>query len=70
MHDGRMWDRVSGPDLCPGNYKRYLLNKKVFESSLFKAACIRVEIEPTKRQASKFYRKKGIAYLRCNRQSK
>lgn len=62
MRDGRMWERVSGPDLCPGNRKRYKENTQVMESGVFVTACTRVKIPPTRKQASKFRRKKGLAW--------
>lgn len=41
-------------------------NKKFAEmDEAFKNACIKANIQPTKRQASKFRRGKGIAFKSC-----
>lgn len=60
---GEKWERIWGPDSDPGNRKRYKLNKGVRESLVFIDDCRRVAIKPTQRQASKYRRKKGLAYL-------
>lgn len=57
------WIRVSGPDLDPQKIEREKENQKVLNKDTFKQACESVGIEPTKRQASKFKRKKGLAYM-------
>ena len=57
-----MWTRVFGPNLDPGNKERMKKNIAVQESKVFIDACKKENIEPTRRQASKFRRKKGLAY--------
>jgi len=57
-----LWDRVTGPDLDPGNKKRAERNSATMKNLMFLDACLRASIEPTKRQASKWNRKKGKAY--------
>jgi len=59
MHE---WERVTGNDLDPGNRKRYLENNGILRDKVFVEACKQAGIEPTRRQASKWKRKKGIAH--------
>jgi len=40
---------------------RYLANTHIIEQQMFKEACEVVGIKPTRRQASKWRRKKGLA---------
>lgn len=63
---GEQWPRVHGPDLDPGNKKRYKANTQIRKSDTFRAACEKVGISPTQRQASKFRRKRGLAYEGIN----
>lgn len=60
----RAWERVTGPDLDQGKAKRADANKSVLGSGNFKSACSAMNIEPTKRQASKWNNGKGLAYTR------
>lgn len=46
--------------------KRQEANTQVLKSGKFKGACDRAGIEPTRRQASKWNRKKGLAYQHRN----
>jgi len=56
------WRRVFGPDLDPTNKPKAAKNKAVLQSEVFITACERAKIDPTKRQASKWNRKTGLAY--------
>lgn len=56
------WVRVSGPNLDQGNELRNKKNVSRLADPKFIDACKRINIEPTKRQASKWNNKKGIAY--------
>lgn len=56
------WQRVTGIDLDKKKNRRYIQNKEILNSKDFKTACKKVGIKPTKRQASKYRRKKGLAY--------
>lgn len=58
------WERVYGPDLDPNNKIRAAANRATMESKVFKSACAVVGIEPTKRQASKWNKKSGLAWNR------
>ena len=54
------WKRVvSTPDITAERREK---NKNTKESRIFQQACESVGIEPTKRQASKWNNKKGLAY--------
>jgi len=57
-----MWDRVSGKDLDPKNAIRAERNKNTMRDETFLDACKAVNVEPTKRQSSKYNNKKGMAY--------
>ena len=57
------WVRVYGPDLDAGNKDRAKENKSILESENFKKVCELAGINPTKRQASKFKRKNGLAFM-------
>lgn len=59
---GNQWKRVSGPNLQPQHDQNRKANEGVMNNDVFKNACEKVGIEPTKRQASKFRRKKGAAF--------
>ena len=56
------WQRVHGPDLDKNKATRTKGNKSVLENDVFKKACEAVGITPSKRQASKFRHKKGLAF--------
>lgn len=56
------WARVHGPDNDVNKADRTKANKSVFETEVFKKACEAAGIDPTIRQASKFRRKRGIAF--------
>lgn len=56
------WVRVTGPDLDEGNAKRAQLNQVILKTYLFIKACELTGARPTLRQASKYRRKKGLAY--------
>ena len=58
----KKWKRVSGPDLDLGNNARANLNKNVQESKIFIDSCKLAGIEPTRKQASKYRRKKGLVF--------
>lgn len=60
------WIRVYGPDLKPEHAEEAKKNKQIFENDEFKQACEQVGIKPTLRQASKFKRKKGLAFMDKN----
>ena len=59
---GQQWTRVSGPDLNVDKAARAARNEGILLSGTFKDACDKVGIEPSLRQASKFARKRGVAY--------
>jgi len=56
------WKRVYGPDLDVNKAARTKGNKDIRESEVFKKACKAVGIDTSKRQASKFRRKRGLAF--------
>ena len=56
------WERVHGPDLQPQHGERAKLNEAMMKNPVFISACEKAGIPATKRQASKFRRKFGIAY--------
>ena len=60
---GKQWTRVMGDDLDKNNEKRRLANQSILKDPIFIKACELVGIEPTKRQASKWRRKTGKAYI-------
>ncbi len=60
--EGKQWDRVTGEDLDQENAKRRKQNQAILKSKEFVDACELVDIKPTVRQASKYRRKKGLAY--------
>jgi len=51
-----------GADLQPQHKENCEKNTNTLNSKKFIAACGKVEITPTRRQASKFRRKTGLAY--------
>ena len=67
MSNGKQWTRVKGANLKPQNEEKAKANKGVLESPQFIKACEAISIEPTTRQASKYRRKRGAAYIgrRC-----
>jgi len=56
------WERVHGPDLDPNNGIRAAVNQKILKSEIFIDACKRANIIATKRQASKWNKKRGLAF--------
>jgi len=60
------WERVSGPDSDPDNKVRAERNQSILKDPKFRKACEKAGIEPTKRQASRWYHKKGIAFKSRN----
>ena len=58
----QQWTRVTGPDLDQGKDARALRNAGVLASKTFTDACEKAGIPPTLRQASRFSRKRGLAY--------
>lgn len=57
------WIRVHGPDLRPEYAEEAKKNKQILQNDQFKQACEQAGITPTKRQASKFKQKRGLAYM-------
>ena len=62
-YNGQQWDRVTGPDLDEGKAKRTKLNLVILKSQVFIDACEKTGSRPTRKQASKYRRKKGKAYI-------
>ncbi len=56
------WTRVTGPNLSPDSIERGKKNEAVLKSPQFIAACEKAGIPATRRQASRFRRKHGLAY--------
>jgi len=56
-----MWERVRSTPEPEGDKKRRLKNEAILNSEHFIEACKRACITPTKRQASKWNRNKGLA---------
>jgi len=56
------WERVFGPDLDPLNAINREINAGIMKSKDFIQSCKMLNIDPTKRQASKWGNKKGSAY--------
>lgn len=56
------WIRVFGPDLQPQHKERAKKNQKTLRSEKFLVACSAAEVEPTKRQASKYRKGRGLAF--------
>jgi len=52
----------SGPDVNPWKLELEQKNEGVLSSPAFRKACKAVGIEPTRRQASKFRKGRGLAY--------
>jgi len=59
---GMQWERVNGSDLDSNNKPRAERNQVILKDKIFIEACKQVNIEPTKRQASRWSRKTGIAF--------
>ena len=62
-YNGQQWDRVTGPDLDAGDAKRAELNFAILKSQVFIDACEKTGARPTRKQAGKYRRKKGKAYI-------
>lgn len=60
--ENHQWKRVYGPNLDQENANKAKVNKDTQNNEIFKKACEAVGIEPTRRQASKFRRKRGLAF--------
>lgn len=58
----KKWKRVTGPDLDVNKADRAKANKSVMENDTFLKACEAAGVTPTKRQASKWRRKRGLAF--------
>jgi hypothetical protein len=56
------WIRVHGPDADPENKLRAKRNQDIMKSEKFRDACVRAGIPVTKRQASRWHHKRGLAY--------
>ena len=56
------WERVHGPDVQPGHAERAIRNENRMKDDAFRKACEKAEIEPTRRQASKWNHRQGKAY--------
>lgn len=61
------WERIHGSDIQPGHAERSIKNENRMKDDAFRKACERAEIEPTRRQASKWNNKKGKAYKMSHR---
>lgn len=57
------WDRVQRTPMAPDQVKRQEHNKNTLESKNFATACGKAGIPATQRQASKFNRNTGLAYM-------
>jgi len=60
--DGRQWERVQRTPQDPAEREAQAANTNILQSDMFISACKACEIEPTRRQASKYRRKKGLIY--------
>ena len=56
------WIRVSGPDADPDNKVRAKRNQDIMKLPIFIKCCERAGIPVTKRQASRWHYKRGLAY--------
>ena len=59
---GNQWERVKGDDLHAFNKDKAKKNKSTMNNKIFKESCEYINLEITKRQASKWNNKKGLAY--------
>lgn len=66
MKGGQSWSRVTGPNLHPWNIERAEVNKTRKSDPAFVQACANAGVEITKRQASKWNNRKGVAYKVAN----
>lgn len=64
--ENHKWQRVVGTPPTADNQKRFENNKNILKDKLFLDMCTNLNIEPTKRQASKYNNKKGIVYKTIN----
>lgn len=67
MKKNTQWTRVTGPNLSPESLERGKKNEDTMKSSHFKESCEKAGIPATRRQASKFRRKLGLAYRHHNK---
>lgn len=58
----KKWERVHGADLDGSRKAKTEKNSNLLKSDYFINLCKHAEVEPTKRQASKYNNKKGSAY--------
>ena len=56
------WERVRGTEMPAEQKKRQDANKGLMVDAMFVDSCKLANVEPTKRQASKYNNKKGIVY--------
>ena len=61
------WERVQATPMPELEFKKYILNKSIFENDKFGALCIKAGIMKSKRQASKFANQKGRVFKVANR---
>jgi len=62
MSKAGLWDRVQKTPVPKEELARRNRNTAILTNALFLQACESVGTEPTKRQASKWNNKKGLAY--------
>lgn len=60
--NGEQWERVGGEDLHAFNKDRANKNESIMKNDIFIKSCENVNLAVTKRQASKWNNKKGLAY--------
>ena len=60
--NSKQWDRVKGLNLHPDNEEKANKNQSIMKNKIFIKSCENAKLEPTKRQASKWNNKKGLAY--------
>jgi hypothetical protein len=56
------WKRVHGPNIQPGHDERAKKNEARMNDPAFKKACEKADVQPTRRQASKWNHRQGKAY--------
>lgn len=62
-NSGQQWDRVMRTPQDPKESARQEANAKILMSDIFLGACIKAGIGSTTRQASKYRRKRGKAFM-------
>ena len=58
----KMWERVIKTEMPESLVNKINANKSTITNDIFVKSCEAVNIKPTKRQASKWNNKKGLAY--------